>query len=68
MAKSLDEDIRATVDEVIGSGGLLHIPETSKRLAAEHAASGVGVGEIADLLLKAGVSARVPLEWGSTGE
>jgi hypothetical protein len=68
MGKSLDEDIRATVEQAIGSGGLLHIPEASKRLAAAHPQSGLGASEIAEILLRAGVSARVPLEWGASGD
>ncbi len=65
MGKSLDDDIRATVEEAIGSGDLLHIPAASKRLAAAHPGSGLGPGEIAEILFRAGVSARVPLEWGA---
>jgi hypothetical protein len=68
MGKSLDDDIRATVEQAIRSGDLLHIPEASKRLAAAHPGSGLGASQIADLLLRAGVSARVPLEWGADGE
>ena len=67
MGKSLDDDIRATVEQAIGSGSLLHIPEASKRLAAAHPGSGLSVAEIAEILLRAGVSARVPLEWGAGG-
>jgi hypothetical protein len=67
MGKSLDDDIRATVEQAISSGSLLQIPEASKRLAAAHPASGLSVAEIAEILLRAGVSARVPLEWGAGG-
>ncbi|HWT31984.1 MAG TPA: hypothetical protein VN240_13290 [Propylenella sp.] len=66
MGISLDDDIRAIVEQAIDSGGLLHIPEASKRLAAAHPGSGLAASEIADILLRAGVSARVPLEWGSS--
>lgn len=68
MGKSLDDDIRATVEQAIRSGDLLHIPEQSKRLAAAHLGSGLAAGEIADLLFRAGISARVPLEWGAGEE
>lgn len=64
MGKSLDEAIRATVDEAISSGELLHIPDASRRLAAAHPESGLAAGEIGELLFKAGVDARIPLEWG----
>ena len=68
MGKSLDDDIRAIVEQAIDSGSLLHIPEASKQLAAAHPGSGLGPSEIAEILLRAGVSARVPLEWGSGGD
>jgi hypothetical protein len=68
MGKSLDDDIRATVEQAINSGDLLHIPQASKRLAAAHPQSGLGASDIADLLFRAGISARVSLEWGAGGE
>ena len=66
MSGSLDEDIRRTVDEAINSGDVLHIPEASKRLAAAHAKLGLDQAAIAQLVLKAAVRARVPLEMGAT--
>ncbi len=62
---SLDEGIRATIDDAIHTGDLLHIPEASRRIVADHPHSGLDAADVAELLLRAGVSARVPLEWAS---
>jgi hypothetical protein len=67
MGNALDEDIRAAIEEAIASQGVLRIPELSKQLAAKHPGAGLDANGIAELLLKAGVEARVPLEWGSSG-
>ena len=66
MNRSLDEDIRAVVDAAIGSGELLQVSDASRRLAAAHPDAGLEAEQIAELVLRAGISARVPLEWGET--
>lgn len=65
MESALDDAVRRTVDASIASGDLLNVEAESKRLAEAHPASGLDAGAIAELLFKAGVSARVPLSWGA---
>lgn len=63
MDRLVDDAVRATVDEAISSGDILHIPDASRRIAAGNPSSGLRASEIAELLMRAGVSAGVPLEW-----
>lgn len=68
MPISLDDDIRATVDSAIATGDLLHISQEAKRLADAYPESGLDLAGVAELLLKAGVSARVSIELGGLRE
>jgi hypothetical protein len=63
--RSLDEAIRAAVAEAIRLHQVLDVTTVSRRLAALHGGAGLAAEDIADLLLKAGIEARIPLEWGA---
>jgi hypothetical protein len=62
-ASRLDEAIRRTIARAIETGELLDVPAEAERLAAD--CPDIGGARIADLLLAAGVEARVNLVLGS---
>jgi hypothetical protein len=64
MDKLVDDLIRATVGEAINTGELLHVGQEALRIAARLPHAGAKAEDIAELLLRAGVSAHVPLAWG----
>jgi hypothetical protein len=64
MDNRVDDLVRAAVKEAIDTGELLHVEQESRRIAAS-LPHGVGrAKQIAELLLRAGVSAHVSLAWG----
>ncbi len=59
----LDEAIREVVEKAISSGEVLRVSQAAGQLAAAHPDCGLSLQDIAERLFKAGVSARIPLEW-----
>jgi hypothetical protein len=64
MHNSLDDDIRLTVDRAIRTGDMLEITDVAERLAAAHPEAKLDAAAIGEILLRAGIGARVPLGWG----
>ncbi len=61
MESALLDDIRKAVAEAIETGGVLHVAPVARRLAARHEQAGASPRRVADLLLRAGIYAAVPL-------
>ena len=62
MSSSLAEDIRRVVAEAIRQGSMLRVAETARALASAHPEEGLCANAVADMLMEAGIQARVPLE------
>lgn len=58
----LDNAIREIVSEAVLTDEIVRVPLQAKRLAGAHPEAGMDEHEIAERLMEAAVSARVPME------
>jgi hypothetical protein len=56
------DDVRREVARCIAERAILRVAPAAERIAADHSNSGFSPNVIASMLLKAGVSAAVPME------
>lgn len=59
---TVEERVRAAVDDAIRTGSMLDIPRVSAAMAAEDLAAGTPKSDIAKMLLEAGIAAGVALK------
>ena len=62
MGDSLDEAIREIIAQAVRTDELLRVAEVSSQLARSYPNSGYSTDAIAEMIIQAGVSARIPLE------
>lgn len=59
---TVDEGVRAAVDDAIRTGSVLDVPKVAAAIAAANSMNGVSRSDIAKMLMEAGIAAGIPMK------